>query len=110
MIAFRRIDSEVIDIADTLGASHWGRFWNVELPLIVPGLVVSGAFAFAISLGEFGATYFLARQDLITLSIGIYQLIGNRQMQLAAAMATLLMVVAWIAFFIIEWTSEDFLI
>ncbi|MEU1301647.1 hypothetical protein [Streptomyces shenzhenensis] len=43
--------------------------------LRAPGLVVR--FAFAISLGEFGATSFLARPDHPTLPVVVYRLLGR---------------------------------
>jgi thiamine transport system permease protein len=40
-------------------------------------VVVAAGFAFAVSLGEFGATSFLARDEHPTLPVVIYQLIGR---------------------------------
>ena len=41
-----------------------------------PALAATG-FAFAVSLGEFGATAFLARPDRPTLPVVIFRLIGR---------------------------------
>ena len=40
-------------------------------------LLVAAGFAFAISLGEFGATVFIARPDDPTLPVVIYRLLGQ---------------------------------
>ena len=40
-------------------------------------LLAAAGFAFAVSLGEFGATSFLARDDRPTLPVVIYRLIGH---------------------------------
>ena len=40
-------------------------------------MLAAGGFAFAVSLGEFGATSFLARDDNPTLPVVIYRLIGH---------------------------------
>ena len=41
-----------------------------------PALVASG-FAFAISLGEFGATVFIARADAPTVPVAIFRALGQ---------------------------------
>ncbi len=40
-------------------------------------LLAAGGFAFAVSLGEFGATSFLARDEHPTLPVVIYRLLGH---------------------------------
>jgi thiamine transport system permease protein len=60
------------------------------VPLAARSLGLAVGFAFAVSLGEFGATSFLARPDTATLPVVIYRLIGlpgaeNYGMALAAS-------------------------
>ena len=62
----------------------------VDLPVIWKPLLAAAGFAFACSLGEFGATSFLVRDDRPTLPVVIFQLIGrpgdlNYGMALAAS-------------------------
>ena len=40
-------------------------------------LLAAAGFAFAVSLGEFGATAFLVRDDRPTLPVAIYRLLGH---------------------------------
>ncbi len=47
---------------------------TVDLPVVWRPLLAATGFAFAVSLGEFGATSFLARPDRPTLPVVIYQL------------------------------------
>ncbi|QEE18039.1 ABC transporter permease [Promethearchaeum syntrophicum] len=104
--AYNRIDTDLLNIASTLGASRLRIFWKVELPMIKSGLIVAGIFSFAISLGEFGATNFLARAEYGTLSLGISKLLSSRTMQLPASMASILIIVTFICFFLIQKTGE----
>jgi len=104
--AYNRIDTDLLNIASTLGASRLRIFWKVELPMIKSGLIVAGIFSFAISLGEFGATNFLARAEYGTLSLGISKLLSSRTLQLPASMASVLIVVTFICFFLIQKTGE----
>jgi thiamine transport system permease protein len=73
----RSIDPRLREAAAMLGASP-ARVWReVELPIVTRAVLVAAAFAFAISLGEFGATVFIARPDYPTLPIVIYRLLGK---------------------------------
>ncbi|MEJ1930690.1 molybdate ABC transporter permease subunit [Nostoc sp. NIES-2111] len=58
--AFAQIDSNLLRVARTLGASELTIFWRISLPLAFPGIVAATTLAFARALGEFGATLMLA--------------------------------------------------
>ncbi|MDY6939942.1 MAG: molybdate ABC transporter permease subunit [Cyanobacteriota bacterium] len=58
--AFEQIDRNLEQAARTLGASELRLFWQITLPLALPGLVAGTTLAFARALGEFGATLMLA--------------------------------------------------
>ena len=75
--ALQAIGPRVRQAAATLGASPMRVLWSVELPLVGRAVAVALGFAFAISLGEFGATLFVARGDRPTVPIMIYRLLGR---------------------------------
>lgn len=58
--AFEQVDSNLLAVARTLGASEWTVFRRVMLPLALPGVLAGAVLAFARALGEFGATLMLA--------------------------------------------------
>ncbi|WP_066426358.1 molybdate ABC transporter permease subunit [Anabaena sp. 4-3] len=58
--AFKQIDSNLLQVARTLGANEWTIFWCISLPLAFPGILAATSLAFARALGEFGATLMLA--------------------------------------------------
>jgi thiamine transport system permease protein len=94
--AARSIAGSLHDAAAVLGASPFRAFWEVDRPLLLRPLSVAAGFAFAIAVGEFGATLVLARPDVPTLPLVLGRLLGqpgetNRGQ--AMAVATLLMVV-----------------
>jgi thiamine transport system permease protein len=88
-----------------LGASP-GRAWReVDLPLVGRAALVGAGFAFAVSLGEFGATVFIARPEAPTMPIAVFRLLGQPGALVfgqAMAMATLLMVVTALAMLVID--------
>lgn len=71
------IDHRQRQAAASLGAGPLRRFATVDLPHMWRPLFAAAGFAFAVSLGEFGATSFLARNEHPTLPVVIYQLIGR---------------------------------
>lgn len=75
--ALQAIGADVREAASSLGASPFRVFWTIELPLVRRSLLVAAGFAFAISLGEFGATAFLVRADHLTVPIAIYRSLGR---------------------------------
>ncbi|PFG40094.1 thiamine transport system permease protein [Georgenia soli] len=86
----RAIDPRLREAAATLRASPGRVLATVDGPFLVRALGLAIGFAFAVSLGEFGATSFLARPDRPTLPVVIFRLIGrpgaeNYGMAMAAA-------------------------
>jgi thiamine transport system permease protein len=73
----RSIDPRQRQAAATLGASPLRALLVVDLPAAWRPALAAAGFAFAVSLGEFGATSFLARSDRPTLPVVIYQLISR---------------------------------
>ncbi len=58
--AFEQIDRSLQQAARTLGASEIAVFYQITLPLSLPGLLAGTTLAFSRALGEFGATLMLA--------------------------------------------------
>ncbi|WP_426242772.1 ABC transporter permease [Nocardioides sp. LHG3406-4] len=84
------IDDRQRQAAASLGAGPLRALWTVDVPAVWKPLLAASGFAFAASLGEFGATAFLARDDHPTLPVVIFKLIGrpgemNYGMALAAS-------------------------
>jgi thiamine transport system permease protein len=101
----RAIDERQREAAALLGASPGRVRREIDLPIVGRALAVGAGFAFAISLGEFGATVFLARPDNPTLPVAIFRFLG-RPGELNAgqayALAVVLMVVTAAAVFVVE--------
>lgn len=98
----RSIDDRQRQAAASLGASPLRVALAVDLPLVWRPLLAATGFAFAVAVGEFGATSFLARPDRPTLPVVIFELIGrpgadNFGMALAASVVLALLTVGAIA-------------
>ncbi|MFF8846979.1 ABC transporter permease [Streptomyces sp. NPDC015127] len=112
----RAVDVRLREAAAVLGASPLRAWREVDLPLVSRALLVAAGFAFAVSLGEFGATVFIARPDQPTLPVAVARLLGRPgELNYGQAMAlgTILMVVCATALLLLErirprTTSEEF--
>jgi thiamine transport system permease protein len=105
-IAMRNIDQALLDQADSLGASRLQRLLFVELPLLAPGILVGGVFAFAMAIGEMSATYLIALPQNYTLAVAIYDNYATRHFVEAGAAALILVIICVIAFLAMERISE----
>jgi thiamine transport system permease protein len=101
----RAIDARQREAAALLGATPVRVWREIDLPVALRSLTVAAGFAFAISLGEFGATVFLARPDRPTLPVAIFRFLGRPGEPNAAeadALAVVLMLVTAVSVLVVE--------
>lgn len=94
---WRSVDERQRHAAATLGANPLQVLWSVDLAAVGRAALTAAGFALAVSMGEFGATSFLARDDAPTLPVVIYKLLshpGSDNFGMAVASATILAVVS----------------
>ncbi|HSJ84425.1 MAG TPA: iron ABC transporter permease [Acidimicrobiia bacterium] len=100
----RSIPAETREAARVLGASPLRVWREIDLPIVSRAALVGSGFAFVVSLGEFGATSFVARPNTATLPVMIFRLLtrpGAGSFAMAMALAVLLaaltaVIVLWI--------------
>ncbi|GHF49260.1 iron ABC transporter permease [Streptomyces mashuensis] len=101
----RAVDARLREAAAVLGASPLRVWREVDLPLVGRAVAVAAGFAFAVSLGEFGATVFIARPDSPTLPVAVARLLarpGESTYGQAMALSTVLMLVCAAALLVLE--------
>ncbi|MFJ8362754.1 ABC transporter permease [Streptomyces sp. NPDC093984] len=106
----RAVDERLREAAAVLGASPWRVWREVDLPIVRRALLIAAGFAFAVSLGEFGATVFIARPDNPTLPVAVARLLarpGDLNYGQAMALSTILMVVCAVALGVLERLRTD---
>jgi len=92
--ALRSIDPRLRDAASMLGASPRRVWREVDLPIVSGAFAVAAGFCAAVSLGEFGATLFVARPSSPTVPIAIQRFLarpGDVNAGQSLAMAVILM-------------------
>lgn len=103
--SIRSIRPRLRQAAAVLGASPSRTIRHIDLPLVGRALLVAAAFAFTISMGEFGATALIARPEYPTIPLAIYRFIsqpGALNYGQALALSTILMVITAIGMIAIE--------
>jgi thiamine transport system permease protein len=94
--ALRSIRPRLRQAAAVLGASPLEVVRRVDLPLVGRATLVAAAFAFMISVGEFGATTIISRPEFPTVPIAIYRFLsapGALNYGQSLALSTILMAV-----------------
>lgn len=75
LAGFTRIDAELLEAAETLGANGWQSFLYIAVPLGASGLAAAAALTFAHTLGEFGVVLMVGGNipgETQTLSMVMY--------------------------------------
>ncbi|TFH11244.1 MAG: iron ABC transporter permease [Candidatus Thorarchaeota archaeon] len=105
-IGLKSIDPNILDQADSLGATRIQRLFFVELPLLIPSILVGAIFAFAMAIGEMSATLFIALPQNYTLAVAIYDNLGVRHFVEAGACSLILVALCVVSFLAMEKISE----
>ena len=96
--ALRQRDDHHEEVAATLGARPWRRFWRVTVPLAAPSIAAGAALCWARALGEFGATITFAGSfpgTTETLPIAAYSSFeGSGQVGMAITLSLLLLAIS----------------
>ena len=103
--SLRAIPPSLREAAQTLGAKPIDALLTIDLPLLGRGIAVGATFAFTVSMGEFGASLFVAQRESVTIPVVIYRLLGDpgfASYRQSLAMSVLLMLVCACGFVIIE--------
>jgi putative spermidine/putrescine transport system permease protein len=86
-----RLDREITEAAQTLGASPWRTFWTVVVPISRPIIMAGFLLVFVFTLGSYLIAAILGRPEHWTLSVFISdQASFNANVPFAAAMAIFL--------------------
>jgi len=101
----QQIQDEIVEAARVDGASEWGIYWQIILPMMRPALATVGILTFMGSWNDFfGPLLYLNKPELWTLQLGLYQfqtsVPGQNVEQIWAAMAVITVPLLIIFFFL----------
>ncbi len=86
---FARYDVNYERQALVLGAGPWRIFWQVTLPMLLPGVVVAGLFAFLISWSQYLLTLLIGGGRVLTLPMLLFAAASGGNQAVIAALALL---------------------
>ena len=72
LASLRGVAAELEDVARTLGAGAWQRFWYVVFPVISPSIVAASLLVFAFTFGAFEVPYLLGKSYPTILPVVAY--------------------------------------
>jgi putative spermidine/putrescine transport system permease protein len=72
-----RVDERLEEAARSLGATRWGAFLEVTLPLSLPGILAGSLLVFALSISAYVTPFLMGGTDVLTLPMLIYQQVSS---------------------------------
>ncbi len=72
LASLRGVAADLEDVARTLGAGSWQRFWYVVFPVISPGIVAASLIVFSFTFGAFEVPYLLGKTYPTILPVMAY--------------------------------------
>ncbi len=91
------LDPQLENAAKNLGADEIQTFFNVTLPSLMPGVITGSLIMFVLGLNEFLVSLIITTPDIVTLPVLIYTSIRSNISPLVAAVASVYVVVAFVA-------------
>jgi molybdate transport system permease protein len=109
-LSIEAVDRRLEQAAETLGAPPWRVFFNVTLPLALPGVLAGMVLGFAKAIGEFGATITFVSNipgETQTISSAIYSLIQTPDGDAAALRLVVVSIILAVAALVgAEWFAR----
>jgi spermidine/putrescine transport system permease protein len=92
--SIQRLNPELLEASDDLGASAWRTFYRIMVPLTAPGIAAGGVFVFVLSIGNFVTPDLLGGGKAAMVGNVIYsQFMSARDWPFGAALALLLLTI-----------------
>jgi putrescine transport system permease protein len=100
--ALEKLDGTLLEAASDLGSTPFKRFWQITLPLTLPGIIAGASLVFIPAVGEFIIPDLLGGSDTLMIGKTLWnEFFENRDWPVAASVAVvlLLLLVVPIVFF-----------
>ncbi len=92
--SLEKIKPSLIEAAEDLGSPPWKAFWQVTLPLSVPGIVAGCLLVFIPAVGEFVIPDLLGGSETLMIGKTLWsEFFNNRDWPVASAVAVILLIV-----------------
>jgi ABC-type spermidine/putrescine transport system permease subunit II len=104
LVVVSRFDLRLLEAAEDLGAGPWRRFWDIEMPLLRPGIFGAGVFGFLLAFNELLRSLFV-RGTETTMPIYNWAMAASQQSQVPIifSLATIILAVTLPALGLFFW-------
>lgn len=90
----QKLDMDYVEASSDLGSSPVSTFWQITLPLSLPGIIAGSLLVFIPVVGEFVIPQLLGGPDQLMIGRTLWtEFFGNRDWPLASAIATVMLIV-----------------
>jgi molybdate transport system permease protein len=106
---FRAVDTALLEVAATLGASPLRAFRTITLPLAKPALIAAAVLTFTHTVGEFGVVLMLGGNipgATRTLSIALYDQVQDFNYAAANRTAAVLLAFSLVTLVVVYWRKN----
>jgi putrescine transport system permease protein len=92
--SLERMDMDLVEAAQDLGASRARAFWDITWPLAKPGTIAGCLLVFIPAMGEYVTPYLLGGPDSLFIGRVLFdEFFNNRDWPLASAVAVVLLLI-----------------
>ncbi|WP_306886275.1 ABC transporter permease subunit [Amorphus orientalis] len=89
-----KLDESLLEAAADLGCPPWKAFWQITVPLAVPGIVAGSFLVFIPAVGEFVIPDLLGGSDTLMIGRTLWaEFFTNRDWPLSSAIAVILLLI-----------------
>lgn len=100
---FQTVPIGVEEAAAVDGANRFRVFWQISVPIVLPGIVATAVYTFINTFNEFlYALLFITESDRMPVAVGLYSLQGSEVLDWGAMMAaSVIVIVPSVVFFMV---------
>lgn len=92
--SLEKLDTTLLEAAADLGAPPWKVFWQVTVPLSLPGIIAGALLCFIPIVGEFVVPDLLGSSSTLMIGLTLWtEFFANRDWPLASAVAIVMLLV-----------------
>ena len=93
VVSFESVPQDLVDASANLGAGAITRFFEVYLPMILPGLVAGSIFTFINSMEEFNLTFIIGLPTIRTIPTVLFTYLGEHFARTRASVVSLILLI-----------------
>ncbi|MBD8892887.1 ABC transporter permease subunit [Roseibium litorale] len=92
--SLEKLDVSLLEAASDLGCPPWKAFWNITLPLSIPGVIAGSFLVFIPAVGEFVIPDLLGGSNTLMIGKTLWvEFFANRDWPVSSAVAVILLMI-----------------